>query len=250
MLGGDATDDADAVDPLSRSCSSSAAKSAPRIASPSIPSCLAIAAPVTTSSPVTIRTRMCALWASCDRLLGLGARRVDHPDQARHLEPLDVGQQIAVGVERRRIEVTEAGRHHPQPVLLHPLDVLLRAGAQIVVPGDALPGRQRASPRDPCTAGAAPLTKQRTTSCPDASNVVGEHRHQLVGRVERQRRHARVALARAVEVEPGLVAEDQQRALGRIADHLAVDELRIARDHVRQDRVLDRVRGARGVLDA
>ena len=48
----------------SRSSSSSAAKSAPRIASPSIPSCSAIAEPVTTSSPVTSRTRMCAAWAS------------------------------------------------------------------------------------------------------------------------------------------------------------------------------------------
>ena len=47
----------------SRSASDMAAKSAPRMASPGMPSCLAIAAPVTTSSPVTIRTRMLALWA-------------------------------------------------------------------------------------------------------------------------------------------------------------------------------------------
>ena len=48
----------------SRSSSLSAANSVPSIASPGMPSCLAIAAPVVTSSPVTIRTRMWARWAS------------------------------------------------------------------------------------------------------------------------------------------------------------------------------------------
>ena len=47
----------------SRSSSGKAAKSAPSIASPGMPTCRAIAAPVTTSSPVTIRTRMWAAWA-------------------------------------------------------------------------------------------------------------------------------------------------------------------------------------------
>ena len=47
----------------SRSGSDSAAKSAPRMASPGMPTCLAIAAPVMTSSPVTMRTRMWAAWA-------------------------------------------------------------------------------------------------------------------------------------------------------------------------------------------
>ena len=45
------------------------------------------------------------------------------------------------------------------------------------------------------------------------------------------------------------MAEDEQRALGRVADELSVDELGVAGDDVRQDRVLDRVRRARGVLD-
>ena len=45
-----------------RSCSLSAANSVPSIASPGMPSCLAMAAPVVTSSPVTMRTRM---WARC-----------------------------------------------------------------------------------------------------------------------------------------------------------------------------------------
>ena len=55
---------------LSRSSSGRAAKSAPRMASPGMPSSLATAAPVTTSSPVIMRTRMCAccaaITAACD----------------------------------------------------------------------------------------------------------------------------------------------------------------------------------------
>ena len=70
----------------SRSCSESAAKSAPRIASPGIPSWVAMAAPVVTSSPVTMRTRMCAAWALCHGGLRLVPRGVDHADQARHCE--------------------------------------------------------------------------------------------------------------------------------------------------------------------
>ena len=52
-----------------------------------------------------------------------------------------------------------------------------------------------------------------------------------------------------VDVQPGLVGEHQQRALGRVADDLAVDELGVARDDVRQDRVVDGVGLAGGVAD-
>ncbi len=48
----------------SLSSSLSAANSAPSIAEPGMPSCLAMAAPVVTSSPVTMRTLMWARWAS------------------------------------------------------------------------------------------------------------------------------------------------------------------------------------------
>ena len=48
----------------SRSSSLSAANSDPSIAVPGMPSCFAMAAPVVTSSPVTIRTRIWARWAS------------------------------------------------------------------------------------------------------------------------------------------------------------------------------------------
>ena len=96
VLRGDAADHADARrSARAAPPRSSAANSAPRIASPSMPSCSAIAAPVTTSSPVTMRTRMCALLRVLHRLLRLLARRVDHPDQARDLKVVHVAQQVA-----------------------------------------------------------------------------------------------------------------------------------------------------------
>ena len=45
--------------------------------------------------------------------LGLVARRVDHPDQARHLQVDDVGEQVAVRVEAGRVDVAHGGGHHP-----------------------------------------------------------------------------------------------------------------------------------------
>ena len=53
----------------------------------------------------------------------------------------------------------------------------------------------------------------------------------------------------ALDVELRLVPEDEQRALGGIADDLAVDELGVVGDEERQDRLLDRVGVAGGVLD-
>ena len=47
----------------------------------------------------------------------------------------------------------------------------------------------------------------------------------------------------------GLVPEDQQRALGGVADDLAVDELGVVGDQERQDRVLDGVGVPGRVLD-
>jgi hypothetical protein len=51
------------------------------------------------------------------------------------------------------------------------------------------------------------------------------------------------------DVHPGLVREDQQRSLGRVPDDLAVDELRVARDDVRQDGGVEGVGLAGGMAD-
>ena len=56
-------------------------------------------------------------------------------------------------------------------------------------------------------------------------------------------------LARGVDVHARLVRQDEQRALGRVADHLAVDKLGVARDDVGQDRGVHGVRLAGRVTD-
>ena len=91
------------------------------------------------------------------------------------------------------------------------------------------------------TAGAAPLTKQRTTRWPDGVGGVVEGGHQLVGGVERQCREPRELLPGLVDVQAGLVGQHEQRALGGVADDLAVDELGVVGDDVGQDRVVEGV---------
>jgi hypothetical protein len=56
-------------------------------------------------------------------------------------------------------------------------------------------------------------------------------------------------LARRLDVPARLVRKDEQRALRRVADDLAVHELGVAGHHVGQDRVVDRVGPAGGVVD-
>ena len=67
-----------------------------------------------------------SLLGVLDGLLRRRARRVDHPHEARHLDAVDIAQQVAIGVERRRVNVADAAGHHAQALLLHPLDVSLR----------------------------------------------------------------------------------------------------------------------------
>ena len=94
----------------------------------------------------------------CDGGLRFFAGRVDHRDQACHLEVLHVVEQVAVGVEHGRVQIAIAGGHHAQPVLAHPRDVLIRTLRQVVVPGDARRPFESAVVTRPITAGAAPLT--------------------------------------------------------------------------------------------
>ena len=183
-----------------------------------------------------------------DRGLRLLARRVDHADQARHLQALDQGEQIAVRVEAGRVQIAERAGHHPQTEPTHALDLLVGPLSERVVPGDACAVGQRG--RRPAHHGGRG-TLDVAPHDVIAGCVLGliEGRHQLVARVERQRGETRQLLARPVDVQPGLVREYEQGALGGIADHLAVDELRVARDDVRQDRRLDGVGLAGRVAD-
>ena len=135
------------------------------------------------------------------------AGRVDHGDDRRHLEVGDVAEQVALGVEGGGVEVAERRGHHPLPLALHAGDGVLGPLLQALVPGHAGCRGERAVAARLITAGAAPFTKQRTTSL--ARRVGGgvEGRHQLVGGVERQRgRDAGTSLRLASMSSPALWA--------------------------------------------
>ena len=102
------------------------------------------------------------------RRLGLGPGRVHHPDQGGHLELLDMGQQVTLGVEADGVEVTLGGGHHPLSGPGHALDVGLRPAGEVPIPRDRGPAESAVVARS-MTAGAAPLTKQRTTGRPSTS---------------------------------------------------------------------------------
>ena len=61
-----------------------------------------------------------------------------------------------------------------------------------------------------------------------------ERGHELVGRVERQRRDARVLLAGQGRIDAALGGEDDERALGRVADQRAVLDLGVGAQRHRQ----------------
>ena len=183
-----------------------------------------------------------------DRVQRLGAGRIDHPDQRRHLQVLDQRQQVALGVEvpGSRSFMAAAMMRRPLPPS-RSISSLARSFCSS--PQGTLSPLARADVARPITAGAAPLTKTRTTGLPDSSLAFAEGGHELVRGIERQRREPGVRLLGAFDVQLRLVPEDQQRALGGVAHDLAVDELGVVGDEERQDRGLDGVRVAGGVLD-
>ena len=74
--------------------------------------------------------------------------------------------------------------------------------------------------------------------------------HHLVGRVEGQGRDARVALAGERRVDTALGGEDDERALGRVADERAIADLGVGAQGHRQQVLLERHVGlAAGVAD-
>ena len=133
-----------------------------------MPSCLAIAAPggdvVAGDHP---HPDVGALRVE-DRRLGLLARRVDHADQGGQLEIGDVAEQVALGVERGRVEVAEGRGHHPVPFALHAGDGVVRLALRSASSGTLSPAASAVAARS-ITAGAAPFTKQRTTFLPEES---------------------------------------------------------------------------------
>ena len=183
-----------------------------------------------------------------DRVLGLGSGRIDHSDHRRHLQVRDEREEVAVGVEVRGVDVPGGRDHDAQPLAAEALHLLGGSGVLLVAPGNGLAvGQGGRSAPDHCRSGS--LDERPDDGLPGRVLGIGEDGHELVRGIERQGREPGVGSLRAFDVELRLVPEDEQRTLGGIADDLAVDELGVVGDQEGQDRLLDRVGVAGGVLD-
>ena len=183
-----------------------------------------------------------------DRVEGLGPGRIDHPDQRGQLQALDHGQQVTVGVEVLGVDVLHGRGHDAQALAAEAIHLLVGPLVLLLAPGDGLAlGQGGRGPPD--HGGGGTLDEDPNDGVPRLVLGVAEGGHELVGGIERQGRKPGVGLLRAFDVELRLVPEDQQRALGGVSHDLAVDELGVVGDQERQDRRLDRVRVAGGVVD-
>ena len=172
--------------------------------------------------------------------LGLGPGRIDHRHQAGHLQVVHVSEQVALGVEGVGVDVSHGGGHDTLSEAGHPFDVALGPAGQVCVPGDGGAARECRG-RTFHDGRCRPLDEAADHLAPGGIGGLVEGSHELVGRVERERGEPRQAFSGAVDVDPGLVPENQQRPLGGIADHLSVDQLGVVGDEEGQDGVLEGV---------
>lgn len=144
------------------SCSGQAAKSAPSTASPGIPSCRAIAAPVVTSSPVTIRTLMWAAWALATAALDSARGGSTMPTRPVIRSPVTRASRSPSGSKPAgsRSRAAAAITRRPSPPIRSTCSWARRLSSPSQ--GTVSPAASALTARD-MTAGAAPLTKQRTT---------------------------------------------------------------------------------------
>ena len=176
-----------------------------------------------------------------DRILGGGARRVDDADEGQHRQLLHVAEQVGVRIEAVRIEVAPRRCQHAQPLLAEPLVLGLVAFLHRVVDRDRAQvvrgqGRGRA--------GEHLVRRAFHEAADDVVFVLVLHpvegRHQLVVGVEWQRRDRGEVGPRGLGVEPALRGEDDEGALGRVADHLAVADHRVGREDHRHQELVER----------
>ena len=91
----------------------------------------------------------------------------------------------------------------------------------------------------------APLTKQRTTSRPDSSCIRWNVAISLYSASNGSSATRGYALAGRGGVEAALLGEHDERALGRVADHLAVADDCVRREQHRQQELARAARRAR-----
>ena len=179
-----------------------------------------------------------------DRRLGRRPGRIDDADQREHRQVVHLVEQVGAGVEAGGGEVPARGCDHAQTLGGEPLVLGQVPRFEIVIgrrDGEVGVEVGRRSGQE--LVGRA-LDEAADDLLPGLVGHAVERRHQLVGGVERQLCNARVALARARDVQAALRGKHDQRAFGRVADHLAVRrDDRVAGERQRQHELLQVHRG-------
>ena len=188
------------------------------------------------------------LPTACDRVLRLLARRVDDRHQGEQRQVLHLREEVAARVERGGVEVLGGDRQHAQPFAREPV-VLGRHALHALRSRNGRPFRapdlRRACEQD--------VRSSLDVAAHDLAPVIlelVERRHELVLRVERHLRHARIQPPRLVDVDPALRREHDEGRLGRVAHDLAVVHRGVVGErHRHQERLERRVRLAPGPED-
>ena len=165
----------------------------------------------------------------------LRTRRVDDPDHRQQGQVLDKAEEVAVPVERGRVEVPLGDHHHPLAAPRHPV---VRLEGQVSV---LVRDWHRRPVRVPVGPAARDQDVGRTLHVAADDGLAArarhlvERRHELVLGIERDLRDPRVPGPRLVDVQPSLRAEHDQGAFGRVADQaVAVEHGVRAEDHRQQ----------------
>ena len=181
-----------------------------------------------------------------DRHLGRRPRRVDDADEGQQRHAVEQRQHVGLGVEGLRIEVLATRGHDPQalrPEALVLVEVALLH--RVVDARDA--GQVRRDDRR--AAGEQLVGGALDEGADDVLAALVLHRveggHHLVGGVEREGRDARVRLAGGDRGDPALLGEHDQRALGRVADEVAVLHDRVGGQDAREQERVQRARRCR-----
>ena len=183
-----------------------------------MPSSRPMAAAVTAWSPVIMRTRMPALWQRAMAALASGRGGSTMPTIASRVRSCTRPIRSPLGSKVGGVEVAPGDDH--DPLAGRGDAVVLVQGELAVLVGDRL----ALAVRQPVRAAAGDEHVRRALD--EAAHhrlalLVGhvvEGGHELVVGVEGHLGHPRVARPGAVDVDPALRGQHDQRALGRVAD--------------------------------
>ena len=176
-----------------------------------------------------------------DGCLGGGPWRVDDPDQGEQLQIGHQREQVGAGVERGRVEVLARGGQHPQALLAQPL-VLGQVQLPELAVGRHRPGvgvEDGRGARQQLVGGALDVAADHGVARTRRSSVwnVAISLYAASNGSSASRGYALPGRGR---VDAALGGQRDQRALGRVADQLAVADHRVRGQDHRQQELIQR----------